>query len=490
MGRRLNVRSPRSFGLRAPPPDCSLDWAGACCATDNAVYVQSREDSKMFLMDLHNLTATYPRHLETVQARYDDALAASGYDAVVIGAGIETLRFMDDQHTPFRANPQLTQWLPLTAHPGSCLVYRPGERPVAIVVRPDSYWEEPPEAPGPPWADAIDIRIAPSPDSAAEAVGKLPSRTALLGPAEHWDCMQLAGDRNPEALVHHVHYHRAWKTDYETACLRAATAAAIVGHRAAAEAFQSGDSEFEILLAFQRASGQAAAALPYPPIVGAGRHAAVLHYQHYREERNPAGSLLIDAGCNTLGYASDITRTHVLPGHNAFTELRDALDDRQQAICARVQPGVPFAQLHHAAHEEIAGVLCRLGLLRCTPESAVERQLTHNFFPHGLGHLLGLQVHDVGGWQADAAGTQLDAPAAYPRLRLLRTLDPGFTLTIEPGIYFIDSLLAALRQREASADVNWDRVADLSVFGGIRIEDNLLVTDSGSENLTRAAFDS
>lgn len=444
----------------------------------------------MATMDKQILAATYPQHLETVRARYDDALAACGYDAVLIGAGIDRLQFMDDQHAPFRTNPQLTQWLPLTAHPGSCLLYRPGQRPVAVVVRPESYWEEPPEVPGAPWAEAIDIRRVAAPDDVPKAFGPLPASTALLGPTEQWDAMQLVGTRNPELLVNHVHFRRAWKTDHEIECIRDATVAAVGGHRAVAEAFAAGDSEFGMLLAFQRGSGQPAAALPYPPIIGAGRHAAVLHYQHCRQQRNPAGSLLIDAGCNTLGYASDITRTHVLPGHDAFAELRDDLDACQQVLCARVQPGVPFAELHRAAHEEIAGVLCRHAVLHCSADSAVERGLTRSFFPHGLGHLLGLQVHDAGGRQADAAGQQLEAPAAYPRLRLLRTLEPGFTLTIEPGIYFIDSLLDELHARDAGADVNWDRVAELHPYGGIRIEDNLLVTANGNDNLTRTAFGS
>ncbi|UCG72656.1 MAG: Xaa-Pro dipeptidase [Chromatiales bacterium] len=441
-------------------------------------------------MDKQILATTYPRHLETVRQRYDDALAACGYDAVLIGAGIDRLQFMDDHHAPFRANPQLTQWLPLTAHPGSCLLYRPGQRPVAIVVRPESYWEEPPEAPGAPWADATDIRVVATPDDVPKSFGSLPASTALLGPAEQWDAMKLTGDRNPKPLVNHLHFQRACKTDYEIACMRSATAAAVAGHRAVADAFAAGDSEFGMLLIFQQASGQTATELPYPPIIGAGRHAAVLHYQHRRQQRNPAGSLLIDAGCNTLGYASDITRTHVLRGHDTFAELRDDLDARQQALCARVQPGVAFAELHHAAHEAIAGVLCRHGVLTCNAETAMERGLTNTFFPHGLGHLLGLQVHDVGGWQADAAGQQLEAPAAYPRLRLLRTLEPGFTLTVEPGIYFIDSLLEELRAQAAAADVNWDRVAEFHPYGGIRIEDNLLVTANGNENLTRAAFGS
>jgi Xaa-Pro dipeptidase len=325
-------------------------------------------------------------------------------------------------------------------------------------------------------------------DQVAGCLGPLPSRTALLGPPAQFDVMGVAGERNPAALIQHLDYHRAWKTDYELACIRAATASAVLGHRGAAEAHAAGDSEFEILLDVPRASGQTTAALPSPPLIGAGRHAAVLHSQHYRQDRRPAGSLLIDAGCAQFGYASDITRTHVLAGHDAFAALRDDLDERQRELCGRVAPGLAFAELHHAAHAEIAAVLIRHGILRGSVESALERGLTHAFFPHGLGHLLGLQVHDVGGRQADAAGAELEAPAAYPRLRLLRTLEAGFTLTIEPGIYFIDSLLDTLRTQPAGADVDWDRVAALHPCGGIRIEDNVLVTPDGHDNLTRTAF--
>jgi Xaa-Pro dipeptidase len=430
----------------------------------------------------------YPAHLATVQERYDAALAATGYDAVLIGAGITRLQFMDDQQAPFRANPQLLQWLPLTAHPDACLLYQPGRQPLAVVVRPATYWEEPPAAPGAPWADGIELRIVAQSKAVPAALGTLPQRLAVLAPEPHLQDLAPAEHRNPRALIEHLNYQRAWKTDYEVSCQREATTQAVKGHRAAALAHAEGASEFEILLAFQQASGQAAADMPYPPIIGAGRHAATLHYQHYRQTSPSAGSLLIDAGCGCQGYASDITRTHVREEHPAFAELRDDLDQSQQQLCARVRPGVPFAELHHAAHGEIAALLVAHKLVEGTAESALERGLSRFFFPHGLGHLLGLQVHDVGGRQADPDGSDLPAPTRYPHLRLLRTLEAGFSLTIEPGLYFIESLLQELRADPAGAEVNWDRVEALLPLGGIRIEDNLLVTADGAENLTRDAF--
>ena len=244
----------------------------------------------------------------------------------------------------------------------------------------------------------------------------------------------------------------------------------------------------EILLAFLGASRHTAQELPYSAIVAGDSHAATLHYQHYDRDGAPAHSLLIDAGCGELGYASDITRTYAKPADAEFIALITAMDRLQQTLCKRVAPGIPFARLHHAAHVLLGNLLEREDLINASPEEIVATGITRLFFPHGLGHLLGLQVHDVGGHLADPQGNLIKAPDAYPKLRLLRTLEPGMTLTIEPGLYFIGSLLAELRDHELAAQVNWDKVERLRPCGGIRIEDNLLVTERGHENLTRTAF--
>jgi len=123
-----------------------------------------------------------------------------------------------------------------------------------------------------------------------------------------------------------------------------------------------------------------------------------------------------------------------------------------------------------------------------TPESMVESGVTATFFPHGLGHYLGLQVHDVGGFQADERGGVVARPPGHPYLRLTRTLDAGHVVTIEPGLYFIDLLLAALRQKPQARDVNWAKVEAFRPYGGIRIEDDVACTGDAPENLTRDAF--
>jgi Xaa-Pro dipeptidase len=110
------------------------------------------------------------------------------------------------------------------------------------------------------------------------------------------------------------------------------------------------------------------------------------------------------------------------------------------------------------------------------------------FFPHGIGHLLGLQVHDVGGVMGDAQGHERQRPEGHPYLRLTRMLEPGVVVTVEPGIYLIDSLLAAAHADTRRAHINWSVVEELKPYGGVRIEDDVVTTTGAPENLTRDAF--
>jgi Xaa-Pro dipeptidase len=144
--------------------------------------------------------------------------------------------------------------------------------------------------------------------------------------------------------------------------------------------------------------------------------------------------------------------------------------------------------VHGQAVRDIAGLLQEIGVLRCSVEEALESGAARLFFPHGIGHLLGLQVHDVGGTLADREGHQLPKPPKDPALRLTRVLEPGFVVTMEPGIYFIDALLGPARVGEHAARIDWSEVDRWRPYGGIRIEDNLAITVDGCRNLTREAF--
>ena len=430
----------------------------------------------------------YQHHLQTLKARYASALAATGYDAVLLGAGLASQHFLDDQGPAFKANAMLLQWLPLTEHPGALLLVPADSDPLAVIVSDDDYWHKPPEVPAAPWSEALEIRCVTNASDALDALGKLPPRLALLGPAAQWQNLGLNQEINPTALIDALHYQRSVKTPYELNAMRRATASAVDGHRAALQAFTDGCSEFDILMAFLAASRHAADDLPYHAIIAGDRNAAILHYQHYQRQPAPTASLLIDAGCSSLGYASDITRSYAAPGQTDFAHLIAAIESLQQGLCAATRPGVYFADLQARAHRDLATLLAEQGLIAASADEILAADATSCFLPHGLGHLLGVQVHDVGGDLADAAGTRLQAPPAYPRLRLLRQLEPGQVLTIEPGLYFIDSLLEKLRSGALGQRVDWPRIEALRACGGIRIEDNLLVTADGNENLTRLAF--
>jgi Xaa-Pro dipeptidase len=228
--------------------------------------------------------------------------------------------------------------------------------------------------------------------------------------------------------------------------------------------------------------------MPYNNIVAYNENAAVLHYQHLeRRAPEPLRSLLIDAGAQFRGYASDITRTHAAcPG--LYAELIDATDAAQLRLCDEIVAGKDYREVHLSAHRILGDVMHAIGLIRVTGEEALELGVTSVFFPHGIGHLLGLQVHDVGGVMGDLDGTPRQRPEGHPYLRLTRMLEPGVVVTVEPGIYFIDSLLGAAHAGERRAYIDWDMVEALRPFGGIRIEDNVATTESTPENMTRDAF--
>ncbi len=118
----------------------------------------------------------------------------------------------------------------------------------------------------------------------------------------------------------------------------------------------------------------------------------------------------------------------------------------------------------------------------------MDSALTCVFYPHGIGHLLGLQVHDVGGTQKDSAGGTIERPYNHPFLRLTRKLEDGCVVTVEPGFYLIDQLLDEAKLKPIGRMIDWQRVEQLKPFGGIRIEDNVVARPGASENLTRPAF--
>ena len=430
----------------------------------------------------------YRQHLLHLQEEWEAALDGLAADVAVLPSGNAAMYFQDDQAPPFHPNPHFARWLPGQDCEGSVLVVGPGARAKLHFLGGDDYWHMPPALPE--WAeDCLDIARHSDTDELSSAVASDLAgfkRPVLAGPADALDLNLSLDDVNPKEFTARLHYARAYKTDFELDRMRAASAAGAAGHVAARDAFLGGGSEFEIQLAFLAGSSQVTNELPYPSIIALNEHAGILHYQHYDRDR-PDGtrSFLIDAGARADGYHSDITRTHsALPGDD-FDELVQALDEKQQAMVAQVGPGMTYVDLHVRMHQEIADLLVRFDFVRCSAEAAFDLKITDAFFPHGLGHLLGLQTHDVGGQFGAPDGTVTEPPERFPTLRLTRNIEPGQVFTVEPGLYFIPMLLDAIEERDA---VNWPKVESFMRCGGIRIEDNVAVRADGVENLTRPAF--
>jgi Xaa-Pro dipeptidase len=165
----------------------------------------------------------------------------------------------------------------------------------------------------------------------------------------------------------------------------------------------------------------------------------------------------------------------------------EALDAAQRLLCDEVVAGRDYRDVHLTAHRVLGDVMQQIGLTKLSGQAALEAGVTSVFFPHGIGHLLGLQVHDVGGVLGDSQGHERKRPEGHPYLRLTRMLEPGVVVTVEPGIYLIDSLLAAAHADQRRAHIDWSVVEELKPFGGVRIEDNVVTTASKPENMTREA---
>ena len=425
----------------------------------------------------------YGGHLAAVCATADRALAAGGYDGLITCSGSQLYYYLDDSTYPFRSNPRYRYWLPDNS-PDCFVVYRPGQRPKLVFHQPDDYWYLPPEAPEGYWVAHFDVMVVRSPAELRQAVG--PGRWAIRG--EPTPATAGLGEHDPAPVTGPLDYARAVKTPYEIECMAEATVSGVRAHRAAEKAFRAGASEYEIHLAYCRAAGAREEELPYNNIIAFDRHAAVLHYQVLDRSR-PSGvkSFLIDAGAQHAGYACDITRTYSAEA-GEFLDLIRSVDSIQQKLADRVRPGVDYRDIHLEAHRSIAGVLVMHGLATGSPESVLESGVTSVFFPHGIGHLLGLMVHDASGFAAGPAGGTREKPKGHPYLRLTRDLEPGFAVTIEPGIYFIESLLGAAHADARGRAIDWKRVEALRPFGGIRIEDNVVAQAGAPRNLTREAF--
>lgn len=434
----------------------------------------------------------YADHIEQLCTTYDNALteAIHGVDAILLHSGTDHYYFADDQAAPFRAYGHFAHWMSVN-RPNQLLLYIPGKKPVYFRVVPRDFWHEQDIILDAWIAEQFTIHVLESASEVVEQLQRLglqAARLAFLG--EHTQFAAAigipAGAHNPAALLNWLDYYRAYKTDYEVASIRKANRIAVEGHMAARTMFESDGSEYDIHMAYLEACNILEEETPYTNIVALDEKSAILHYQYKRREAMADSQvLLIDAGCRVNGYCSDITRTstraHTL---SLFCDLVEAMEELEIDLVHRVVPGIPYLDIHVAAQRGVAEILLQHGICRGSIEALMDEKISTLFMPHGVGHLLGLQVHDVGGRQINTRGDIKAPPAEYPALRNTRQIEKGQVFTIEPGLYFIPQLL----NHSNSKLINRELVGALIPLGGIRIEDNVLVTASGVENLTRVSI--
>jgi Xaa-Pro aminopeptidase len=396
-------------------------------------------------------------------------------EVVLIGAGMPIpVPGRADLTYPFRAH---SEYLYLTdrERPGGVLAFDPSEGWVdfvAPVTRDEQLWE---------GAPADEVEGVPVEGLTAWLEARKGRAAACLGVPVSGIESTPALESSVQAALNHI---RRQKDELELTRMRAAERATSGGFAAAAQLLEPGRTEREVQIELEaELFRQGADFLAFDTIVGGGPNSAVLHFPPSSRALGEGELVLIDAGAEVRGYASDVTRTY--PASGQFTteqaELYAIVRRANQIATERCRAGTEWKDIHRAAAFVIAEGLVAFGLLRGDPERLVESRAVHLFFPHGIGHMVGLGVRDAGETLPD----RVPQSNGFPRLRVDLPLLPGYVMTIEPGFYVVPALLADRELRERHRDtVDWSRAEQMLTFGGIRIEDNVLITEDGYEVLT------
>lgn len=414
-----------------------------------------------------------------LQSRRERAAAAWALrdEIVLVGSGpMLSIPGGADATYPYMAHAEYV-WLAGHETPDSVLAFDPREGWVDFVppvTQAERVWEGRNESRGTPLHELAGWLAARRGRPVAGLGSAIPGLTA--DPA-------LSG-----ALRERLLHARRPKDAHELALLRKACEATAAGFKALVSALKPGVTERELQVELESAFFRAGAdRTGYGTIVGIGANSGVLHFTPSGRKAQPGDLVLVDAGAEVARYTADVTRTYRLPGggdDGFFRGLHELVHTVEREAIAGCVVGAEWRDLHLAAARRIAEGLVSLGILVGSPDSLLERDTHALFFPHGLGHMVGLGVRDASGYLPGRKRSD------RPGLSMLRTdlpLEKGYVMTIEPGVYFIPALLQdpALRERHRDA-VRWDKVDGLLDFGGIRIEDDVLVTGGAPEILTAA----
>ena len=269
----------------------------------------------------------------------------------------------------------------------------------------------------------------------------------------------------PNSAFTELHRMRQIKSEAELNLMRHAAKISSEAHNKIMRDAPELDSEAKLEATFKFSCSMSDAKdQAYPPIVASGKNATCLHYNVNNQATGENDLVLVDAGCSWENYASDITRC--FPAKGKFTEeqrkIYQAVLTTQKKCVEAVRPGISMKEIHKLACESITEQLIEIGLIKSSVDTALEEREFFEFFPHNIGHHIGLDVHDCDGLSPEERG----------RSEVYK-LKPGMVVTIEPGIY--------IQPDNKNVDAKWRGI-------GIRIEDDVLVTENGHENLTVGAL--
>lgn len=274
---------------------------------------------------------------------------------------------------------------------------------------------------------------------------------------------------------------RRYKEPEELEFMQIANRISAVAHIKAMQQIRAGMNECEVMAVLENEflkSGAFHSA--YRSIVAGGVNASILHYIDNNATCRKGDLILIDAGCEWHGYASDVTRAFPISGKFSAkqAEIYQIVLDTQKVCIDAIKPGATMSSIHILACKTLLAGLMKIGLVQNgSIDELFAKQVHFVFFPHGIGHLLGLDVHDVGATRSKNKSMK--------NLRSDTILEPGMVVTVEPGLYFIEAFFDSAKTRKKFADhINWKKAEAYRSVGGIRIEDDIIVTKTGHRNLT------
>lgn len=419
-----------------------------------------------------------PEYLTRRRSRLGQTLPLE--DAVLVVSAGEPVPLPEgsDQTYPFRSHAEYLYVAGIECA-GGIVVFDPRDGPeagwqsfVPLVTEAERIWEGRGQMPGRPLAEfkpwQEERRARP---------------VAMLGAWHSEVAPHLPStERVREAFTH----ARRVKDAHELALLARAATATAAGYARLPELIRPGVTERQVQIELEAEFFRHGGTRPgYGSIVGAGANAAILHFEPSARVIRPGDFVLIDAGAEVDRYVADVTRTFVAGAPSAFQrDLHQVVLQAEERAISRCVAGAEWKAVHLAAAADLVDGLVSMGVMKGVASSLVEQEAHTLFFPHGLGHMVGLGVRDGSG---RAPGRPKDSRPSLRTLRMDLPLAAGYVVTVEPGLYFIPALLTdPARRARFSASVNWPLVDQHLHLGGVRIEDNVLVTDGAPAVLTRA----